>query len=211
YTVHVIGANGCSDTLSQTLGPFCPLAVEYLGLEAEGKLDHILLQWETLAEPYNEGFAVERSIDRVGFEEIAWVQSQSKFGEGQVYQFQDREVETGREYFYRLKQLDLEGQMFYSDVQTARLELLHAAQLLRVYPNPTREQFQLEMYTPEPSQLEFLLFNQLGQQLVKKSFELKGGVTNLTLSSNEWAEGVYLVQLRTAHGYSEEFRITKIR
>lgn len=138
-----------------------PLPVELLLFEAQAAGNNVRLQWATASERNNAGFEVERS-DRnpTDFQSIAWIAGK---GDSQVensYSLLDSEVQPGQTYYYRLRQLDYDGQESYSPVRAVRMTGDLAE--IQVYPNPTREELFVKIpLTAEGAMLE--LFDAQGR------------------------------------------------
>ncbi|MEM7367924.1 MAG: T9SS type A sorting domain-containing protein [Bacteroidota bacterium] len=211
YTVTATGSNGCTDNLGINVGPNCPLPVEYTFFEATAQKDHIALEWETEVERQNLGFFLERRHGLMEFEDIVWIPSKADDQTGASYQYFDTQLVPGERYFYRLRQKDLNGMTAHSKVEEAQLEALSGLHVLKVYPVPSKDVVYIEIYTEEAAQLEFLLFNNLGQQVSTKFFDLSKGVTNLSVNIESLASGVYMARLNADGRYTEEVRLIKTR
>jgi hypothetical protein len=61
-----------------------------------------------------------------------------------------------------------------------------------VYPNPFKEQVNLQLYAPMAAQLPYRITNTLGQVLQQGTFETQEGINTFTLPTNGLLQGVYL-------------------
>lgn len=91
------------------------LPVEFSSFEAEKEGDYTLLVWSTAFESDNEGFYVEKSTDGKFFQEFAFIVGEGNSTESNTYEALDRDPVAGTNY-YRLKQVDYNGNERYSDV-----------------------------------------------------------------------------------------------
>lgn len=134
-----------------------PLPVELISFTAEPMGDYILLNWETDLELENRGFEVERkekgadNFSPMGFVEGA--------GTASFYKFEDKTAARGITYQYRLRQIDLQGAVSYSEVREAVLE--EEGTMVRIFPNPTSDYVQVE--TSETGTLA--IYNASGEQV----------------------------------------------
>lgn len=93
------------------------LPVTWAGFTAQrqgnGSVD---LRWETENETNNEGFHIERSVDGRTFETIGFVAGAGTRAEAQSYFYPDGEAArfTGTILYYRLRQVDFNGEWSYS-------------------------------------------------------------------------------------------------
>ena len=75
-----------------------------------------LLNWSTANEINNKGFQVDREVlMAVNFIDIGFVNGKGNISNVSNYQFTDAKVLSGNN-FYRLKQIDNDGQFVYSSV-----------------------------------------------------------------------------------------------
>lgn len=92
-----------------------------------------LLSWTTVQEINNKGFDIERSLDAVHFERIGFVPGAGSTKITQQYQFIDYGVTDIR--YYRLKQIDMDGQYSHSRVLAVIPSTVSTEMV--VFPNPS--------------------------------------------------------------------------
>ncbi|UII22739.1 T9SS type A sorting domain-containing protein [Fulvivirga ligni] len=113
----------------------CTLPVELTSFDVDGKDDYNELHWSTASELNNDGFEVQRSKDGKSFETIAWVAGHGTTNDEKLYSFVDYEPLKGNNY-YRLKQIDFDGQYEYSPVKFLYRDF---PLRLNIYPNPAKD------------------------------------------------------------------------
>lgn len=90
-----------------------PLAVTLANFGAISQPDHVLVDWQTVAELGNLGFNVLRSTSPEGAQtrlNAELIPSQAPgSGQGASYSFEDDDVEDGTTYYYRLEDVDTSG------------------------------------------------------------------------------------------------------
>jgi hypothetical protein len=96
------------------------LPVELISFGAKSKQSFIQLDWITATEINNEGFEIQRSVDGENFTSIGWVYGNGSTTEIIEYKFKDNEPMQGINY-YRLKQIDFDGQYEYSNIVSATI------------------------------------------------------------------------------------------
>ncbi len=95
---------------------YVPLPVTLISFTATKYIGSTtLLSWATASEQNNKQFEVQRSTDGIHFETIAIVAGHGTTNQSQQYSVIDPAVSEGTVYF-RLKQVDLDGQFSYSKV-----------------------------------------------------------------------------------------------
>ena len=98
------------------------LPVELLYLEAtpmENK--YIRVHWSTSTEINNSGFELERSTDGVNFDFVQWIPGAGNSTEQVDYSYDDYQVLADQMYYYRLKQVDYDGEVEYTYIVNAML------------------------------------------------------------------------------------------
>lgn len=209
YTVQATGSNGCTDMLGISIGPVCPLPVEYLYFEASPQDDFIQLDWETYSEEENFGFEVQKSTDGTLYHSIGWVSSLSREGEGASYRFDDHDVIPATPYTYRLYQEDINGNGFYSEVREAILDGPEKMEIRSVFPVPTRSFVEIELYIQSSTELEIQLYNMVGQQVSGETYQLSAGLNRLKIGMHMLPVGVYVGRLLTDGQGQTELRLVK--
>jgi hypothetical protein len=109
-----------------------PLAV--LGTPLYGELvgNDGRLWWTTFSEVNNLGFSIQRSVDRLYWQEIGFLQTSLNQHTAQAYETWDRAMQPGVNY-YRWEQIDLGGARARSNVVAL---LSSGSDGLLLYPNP---------------------------------------------------------------------------
>jgi hypothetical protein len=115
-----------------------PLPVTLINFNAAQKSNKVSLSWETTFEQNNKGFEVERRIGNGNYEKIAFVASKEIAGNGggNSYSFEDNTVLSKGVSYYRLRQVDYDGRVAFSEVKAIRTG--NGSITLSVYPNPSR-------------------------------------------------------------------------
>ncbi|WP_168171904.1 PKD-like domain-containing protein [Algoriphagus sp. A40] len=145
------GASGFPGVIYIRYPNFRILPIEFLFFNA--KYNPIFrsgdLTWETANEWENDRFEIERSVNDVkSWETIGQVQGAGYSDQAVEYVYQDMKLPlAGGTIFYRLKQIDFDGDFTYSDTKAIQVEAMAGTTYWRVYPNPT---------TGNPTHLEMI-------------------------------------------------------
>ena len=121
------------------------LPVRFKRFQAQIKNGRTLLYWETATEQDNKGFEVQRKAGATEYEAVGFVPSKASNGNSASllqYYFEDvKPVKAGIVY-YRLKQIDLDGKVSYSDTRSVK----HAFSAdVAVFPNPSSGNITLQI------------------------------------------------------------------
>lgn len=139
------------------------LPVELLRFTANRVADYHLLQWTTLSEINNKGFDVERSFDGERFEQIAFVEGQGDRTSAQNYVFKDADLIRSGNYYYRLKQIDFNGAIQYSNIVNLRVG--NSENRFEVYPNPVFDKFTLSTEFAANELVDLVLLDKAGRRV----------------------------------------------
>lgn len=119
------------------------LPVKLLYFEAEEDNGRAVLNWGTATEVNNEGFMVEHTQTGEAWTPLGFVEGVGTTEEAQNYEFEVDGLPAGEHYF-RLKQIDFDGQYEYSHI--ANLYIGEEPANLRIFPNPLGRGQQLNVH-----------------------------------------------------------------
>ena len=167
-----------------------PLPVELLNFTANNvNNSYVSLDWKTSMEENNDYFEVERSGNLTGFGPVIRVKSLGNSTTPQTYSTRDDAPIKGINY-YRLKQVDLDGRITYSDTQKVKFGVDVAPV---IYPNPVSTLFtavsgkelirEIVIYDAQGRAVQFVMGNSTDEDLK----------VNVSLLS----KGVYILKVKT--------------
>ncbi|WP_207515463.1 T9SS type A sorting domain-containing protein [Longitalea luteola] len=164
------------------------LPVTWLYFNAAQKSDAILLTWGTSIETNTKNFIVERSPDGINFREVGRVAASGNSSGDQHYSFRDA-VPSQQKWFYRLKQMDIDGVYTWSKVVTVQAGEQASA---RLQANPVQTTMQVQL--PDNGQnATLMIYNGAGVLMHKQIISNRQSVNVQQLPA-----GLYYVQVK--HG-----------
>lgn len=175
-----------------------PLPVELVAFDAEGAADHIDVSWHTSSENNNAGFELWRGESPTAMENIAWIEGTGTTSFGTTYTYDDFTAQPNVEYYYRLRQVDHNGQAEWSGVVSAAWLNAVDAFNWTIYPNPAKDEVFLQFSGREQRTGQLLLTNALGE--VVWSQPLQDGIFNYRCNVSRFAAGVYHMTVLTKSG-----------
>lgn len=188
------------------------LPVELTTLSARFDGAGVALQWQTLSERENAGFAVERkAAGASGFAEIGYVRGAGTTTEATSYRFRDSDVPTGvTQLTYRLRQVDVDGTERYSAPVSVQRSVAGMT-LEPIVPHPVTSASSMTLRMGEGGPANVAVYDVMGRRVATLlSGDLSAGSHALTLDASGWASGTYFVRV-TANGRSETqpFRVIR--
>ncbi len=174
-----------------------PLPVELVSFEAENSASGIQLKWATASETNNKGFEVERTSSAGDtFEKIAWIDGHGTTTSTHLYNFEDSNIKSGLNYYYRLKQIDWDGNSGYSKIV---LGIIPVSQIdITVQPNPFSENTGIIYKLDENARVRLEVHNLQGQKtvtLLDKFHEAGNYRFQFNPASCGYAPGVFVINL----------------
>lgn len=178
-----------TDPLSSTL------PVELLSLEAYGNDNHIMVEWATATELNNSGFEILRSTDGENFENIAWLDGNGTSSDINIYAFKDYNFLPNIRYYYRLKQIDFNGEYEYSDIVSAILKAKDSNLSISLAPNPSLYESTLTIRSSEKGAAALKIFDALGKLVVNSQLWIQADIDQFLIQTKHLEEGVYFLSL----------------
>ncbi len=193
-TITMDPSQGCSCSVEQMqstlyLCSALMLPVEGLTFDANYRAlnDEVLCTWSTESEHQSRNFELEHSLDLVNWSSLGVLEAAGNSLERREYRFSHKNPTEGRLY-YRLKQVDINGDYSYSDVRT--VNKMRISSFNPIQPNPNGGRFYLSRSEAD----ELVLRNALGQ-LVPFIWSEDG---NLELT--DALPGNYILELKSKEG-----------
>jgi len=175
--------------------------VEFTSFNAEVDNDIVILKWSTATETNNLGFEVLRSTDSKDWHSIGFINGNGTTTFTNNYQFRDR-VEFSGIYFYRLKQIDYNGDLNYSNVIEVSVSKPFSFELFQNFPNPFNSSTTIMYLIAQDDFVSLKVYDILGKE-VKTLVEenKKAGYYSINFSANYLSSGIYFYKL-TSGEYS---------
>lgn len=132
------------------------------------------LEWETLRERGNNSFSIERSENGIDFYHVGNQPAAASPDQKQVYRYIDRSlIISGRQYYYRIKQTDIDGRFDYSAVVKIKSVASLSALEMIIQPNPANsDNMQISLTENYNGKIQVLVTNVVGKIVLQKNFLL---------------------------------------
>jgi hypothetical protein len=175
-----------------------PLPVELFSFSASLLDNSVKLSWRTETEVSNYGFEVQKS--EVSRQESEWsaigfVEGHGNSNSPKEYSFIDGSVASGK-YFYRLKQIDTDGQFEYSKVIEVDLGSPQKFELSQNYPNPFNPTTTIKFSIPQSGNVKLTVYNLLGEKVAELVNEFEeAGVYTIDFNASKFDSGVYVYKI----------------
>lgn len=155
------------------------------------------LNWNTVAGDFDH-FEIERSLDGQKYETIGTVNNKATVSEGQ-YNFRDRfrtAVALNNDFYYRLKQVESNGNIVYSKVLIARMYNTKSLASLSVTPDPMANDILVNVQLNENSYVVMKVSDEKGNLLLKEGKKAENGANTYTLEgTHNLQPGLYTLEV----------------
>lgn len=150
------------------VGPKEPVPVVLSSFEAAGGPGLIALEWVTASEVACHRWELHRGEQENGnYVKIAELPGHGSSEIAHTYRWIDRKVRPETAYYYKLKQVDLDGSSWWSDSVSATVSsaVPKSYALHQNYPNPFNTSTEIRYQIPEDGRVVLKIFNTLGQEV----------------------------------------------
>jgi hypothetical protein len=206
----IAGSNGI--VLFTDNGGGDPLPVEMISFKADNFEYIVNLSWATSSELNNSGFAVERKSETENWNQIAFIYGNGTTTETKYYSYQDELKNLfASKVYYRLKQIDFNGDFKYSNEIEVNINIPIKFQLNQNYPNPFNPTTTIKFQVPIKSNVSIKIYDVLGREVEVLVDEVKeAGFYNVLFDASKLASGVYFCSMQTEN-YSNTQKIVLLK
>ncbi len=186
----------------------CSQAVLPLELISFNVIDHdreVLLNWTVANEVNVKHYVVERRHEsELDFVAVVELEAISRASSMMAYESRDYINGLSGYYFYRLKMVDNDGVVEYSQVQSVHVSE-DQNRNYKVYPNPTLNEVFVAGLKHDEIDLEIKLYDRIGR-LVSSTFEISNGSAKVDL--RDLKSGIYILKI-SANKELQHFKLVK--
>lgn len=185
-----------------------PLPVKLLSFDAtyEDEKKAVNLTWVTETEINNDYFVVERSLDGTTFEQISVVKGAGNSSFTRYYFSTDTEPYPGEINYYRLKQVDFDGNFEYSYISAVVIN--DPLSKFSVYPNPATESATILFHAVNTKDYRLNIYDYTSKLILSYNFKSERGKNLIPLDLKGFNQGVYFINIQ---GNGEMLKTTFIK
>jgi hypothetical protein len=190
-------------------------------LNLHQEITEVFLHWQTASETNNDYFVLEKSSDAVNFIEITNIDGAGNSNSLLNYNYTDQLstlvlqcTEPVEEFnselstiFYRLKQVDFDGNFSFSDIIQINCQdnlKDNLIEIISIYPNPVHNDFNYEIFSTQDREIIISVINVLGENIIREHRNITAGLNNYSLNVSALAAGVYYFKIETVDGLNND-------
>ena len=161
------------------------------------KSNKVNLNWQTATELNNQGFEIQRKLENSDWITIGFRTGKGTTTEPTSYFYEDDISEiSAQKLLYRLKQIDFDGTVSYSDEIEVVTQPFDYA-LCQNYPNPFNPETIIKYEIPQISNVKIEVFDVLGRVVKVLVDEQKtAGRYEIKFDASSLASGIYYYRIK---------------
>lgn len=183
---NTLSGSGLASFSDFTGGEGSALPVELSSFIASAGKNGVMLKWVTNSETNNFGWEIEmRNSSQASWSKVGFVNGAGNSNLPKEYSFTHKPGHSGK-FSYRLKQLDNDGSVSYSNEVEVSVHAPQTFSLAQNYPNPFNPSTTIEYALPMDSKVTLAIYSLIGEKVAD-------------LIDQEQASGFYSYQLNTSN------------
>ncbi|MCH2044970.1 MAG: T9SS type A sorting domain-containing protein [Saprospiraceae bacterium] len=159
------------------------------------------LTWFATVNAEVEGFAVERSLDAINFEQIGVVNSKYNLvgTDAAKYSFSDPDYPNAQVVYYRLQELLYTGEGIHTNIVAVSPDqkVAGVSLLQDIYPNPASTKLTIPFLTAKEDKVSAVIYDIRGQEMMRVIDEEVYGMGQHQVTAyfpKHWPSGVYILR-----------------
>lgn len=173
------------------------LPVDLLSFRISNTGNTILIQWETASEINNDYFNLQRSKNGIDFEVIEQINGNGN--SNQVIQYETYDYpETAGDYYYKLMQVDYDGQNETFDMVKVHFDNQQNNQLLPIYPSQLSkgQRLNVTFTANDDTLIKASLTDLSGRTTVDLKYEYSNNNIELLTENINLRSGIYFLKVQ---------------
>ena len=171
--------------------------VKLLSFNAVVRNNAALLTWRTAQELNNKGFYIEKSKDGESFSSIGFVAAKANGAGNSSYNYTDETLSGSNVWFYRLRQIDIDGKATFSNITRIYVT---AVSSIQISPNPVKNRLFVQLNNTA-DKAEIMIYNSKGQQVYSR--QLRGSTGDISIPMDNLQPGSYVVKVIAGNATEE--------
>ncbi len=161
-----------------------------------------IIRWSTATETNNDRFDIEYSADGREYDVIATIKGGGTTYNTLNYQYIHKGASKTKTVYYRLKQIDFNGDFEYHKTIVVRPGDVTAN--IYSYPNPTKGDLSVNLAQETNTDYVITVMDQTGRVIAEKQGHIYNSPVSESFDLNDLDRGVYFVTIKTGFGTTTE-------
>jgi hypothetical protein len=175
------------------------LPVQLIYFDAVNNNNNAALTWATASEVNNAYFEIDRSTNGITFDSIGQVagHGNSEVTINYAYSDPDISVYNTPVLYYRLKQVDFDGNFTYSNIAAVNVsDVQQVFHIISTYPNPFSDHFSVSFISPASQTVRMSVYDVRGALVSEEIINAEIGMNVYTIpNASHLASGFYTMNV----------------
>lgn len=194
--------SGIGSVTANNLSQFCPFILSSVSVPLPIELTHfsatceqnlITLIWKTASETNSKYFLIERSQNAIDFELITQVEAAGNSYTEKFYQYIDRSANLNTNYYYRLKEVDINNNIKKHPIINVKGCLSKQTNIL--INNTTDGKVIIDFHSENSSVYTIQLYDMIGKCVFKENIQTQKGNHRFILNNLPIDPSIYLLTI----------------
>jgi hypothetical protein len=204
YSIHLSrwrnNGNQCdplngSTSMSYIVSCQTPLPITLTSFTTECENGVTLLKWTTESEQNSDYFQIERSRNGIEWGLISQVKAMGNSNTTKNYQFYDMSSGGNFEGYYRLKQVDFDGNFEFFGPNSVECYLVENVHNIEIFPNPVKSELFIGIRNSILGNGEVIITDFYGKIVKKDQINLSQGYTLIEVDVKSLLSGFYIIKI----------------
>jgi len=193
---------------TEDLGPTATLPVNFTEFNVKEENNTAKVNWTVSNAVNHSHFDVERSTDGINFEKI-YVEDQILInGTSYSFGFTDRNIPAAALIYYRIKQVNTNGDFYYSEIRSIRISVKRSE--IAVYPNPAKGTLNIDYISAEANTITITVVDALGRTVFTEQRKVAAGKNVEAVDIHNLNKGNYTLLIYNSSSDKQAFQFTKL-
>lgn len=165
--------------------------------QARPSANQVLVAWASDNSEEVYGLELQRSTDGEYFYKIDWKNTNDLKNSNKLI-YEDKEVLSGQEYYYRIKRIHTDGTFMYStpvNTSLAQKRAVASTQIGRIQSNAASKTATLNVNSPTGGKATLIVLNNERVAVKTVASDLQAGDNELSIPTSELASDTYFVKI----------------
>jgi hypothetical protein len=177
------------------------LPVSLINFSASAESQNVRIEWSTASEINSDYFLVERSSNGEKFTSVGAVKASGNSSQNNYYNLTD-DHPLSKHSYYRLKQVDFNGDVWYSKVEAVDFE---NEILISIFPNPASEILNINISGRKNQESLIIIRDALGKECYSMTLMPESDYKAIQISLQyKFSKGIYSIQVISAGNITEQ-------
>lgn len=183
------------------------LPIDLLSFDGYPASEMNVLEWTTASEHNSDKFVIEKSLNGVEFNEIGEIASAGESNNRVDYVYNDTKIQGQSKCYYRLKQMDNNSDIYYSDIVVIKRNF--SGLDMNIVPNPNQGEFVLNITSFNNSNVRIEMYDYSGRIIEKRELQITKGKSSLDYNIADLNAGIYFIHISDEFGNSTFKKVVK--